>query len=165
MIPFRIGFGYDVHQLVPGRKLIVGGVSIPHIKGAKGHSDADVLLHAIVDALLGAASLGDIGAHFPDTDPRFENIDSKVIVQQVIGLLHENNYTVGNIDTTVVLQEPKISPFIPEIRKQIAAVLEIDISEVSVKATTTEQLGFIGLEEGIAAYAVVMLERGEEIGE
>ena len=161
MNPFRIGFGYDAHQLVPGRKLIVGGVSIPHTKGALGHSDADVLLHAIADALLGAAALGDIGTHFPDTDPRFKNIDSKIIVKQVIALLKENNYSVGNIDTTVVLQQPKISTYIPEIRKQIAAVLEIDESDISVKATTTEHMGFVGREEGIAAYAVVMVEMGK----
>lgn len=161
MNPFRIGFGYDAHQLVAGRKLIVGGVSIPHTKGALGHSDADVLLHAIADALLGAAALGDIGTHFPDTDPRFKNIDSKIIVKQVIALLKENNYSVGNIDTTVVLQQPKISTYIPEIRKQIAAVLEIDESDISVKATTTEHMGFVGREEGIAAYAVVMVEMGK----
>ena len=161
MNPFRIGFGYDAHQLVPGRKLIVGGVSIPHTKGALGHSDADVLLHAIADALLGAAALGDIGTHFPDTDPRFKNIDSKIIVKQVIALLKENNYSVGNIDTTVVLQQPKISTYIPEIRKQIAAVLEIDESDISVKATTTEHMGFVGREEGITAYAVVMVEMGK----
>ncbi len=164
MNQFRIGFGYDAHQLVPGRKFIVGGVSIPHTKGAIGHSDADVLLHAIADALLGAAALGDIGTHFPDTDPRFKNIDSKVIVQQVVLLLHENNFTVGNIDTTIVLQEPKISPYIPEMRKQIAAVLEIDESDVSVKATTTEHMGFVGREEGVAAYAIAMIV-GKEKGE
>ena len=162
MNPFRVGFGYDAHQLVPGRKLIVGGVSIPHSKGALGHSDADVLLHAIADALLGAAALGDIGTHFPDTDSRFKNMDSKVIVQQVLTLLKENNYSVGNIDATVVLQQPKISTYIPEMRTQIARILEIDESDVSVKATTTEHMGFVGREEGIAAYAVVMVvERGK----
>jgi len=151
---FRVGFGYDVHQMSPGRTLIIGGVTVPHTKGAKGHSDADVLLHAIADALLGAAALGDIGAHFPDTDTRFKNIDSKVILQEVVALLRENNYSIGNIDTTVVLQQPKISPYTPQMRKQIAAVLEIDVSNVSVKASTTERLGFVGREEGIAAYAV-----------
>jgi len=159
MNPFRVGFGYDAHQLVPGRKLVVGGVSIPHTKGALGHSDADVLLHAIADALLGATALGDIGTHFPDTDSSFKNMDSKIIVKQVLTLLKENNYSVGNIDTTIILQQPKISAFIPEMRKQIARILEIDESDVSVKATTTEHMGFVGREEGIAAYAVVMVER------
>ena len=159
MNPFRVGFGYDAHQLVPGRKLVVGGVSTPHTKGALGHSDADVLLHAIADALLGATALGDIGTHFPDTDSSFKNMDSKIIVKQVLTLLKENNYSVGNIDTTIILQQPKISAFIPEMRKQIARILEIDESDVSVKATTTEHMGFVGREEGIAAYAVVMVER------
>ena len=154
---FRVGFGYDVHQLSPGRKLIVGGVIIPHTKGAKGHSDADVLLHAIADALLGAAALGDIGTHFPDADTRFKNMDSKVIVERVVALLKEKNYAIENVDTTVVLQQPKLSPYIPRMRKQIAAVLEIDVSDVSVKASTTEHLGFIGREDGIAAYAVAMV--------
>ena len=154
---FRVGFGYDVHQMSPGRKLIVGGVAIPHTKGAKGHSDADVLLHAIADALLGAVALGDIGTHFPDMDPRFKNMDSKMIVEQVVALLKEKNYSIGNVDTTVVLQQPKISPYIPQMREQIAAILEIDVSNVSVKASTTEHLGFIGREEGIAAYAVAMV--------
>lgn len=159
---FRVGFAYDAHQLVPGRKLIVGGVSIPHTKGALGHSDADVLLHAIADALLGAAALGDIGSHFPDTDARFKNIDSRIILQQVVTLLKKKNCSVGNIDTTVVLQEPKIRAFIPEMRKQIATVLEINESDVSVKATTTEHMGFVGREEGIAAYAVAMVEWGDK---
>lgn len=162
---FRVGFGYDVHQLVPGKKLIVGGISIPHTKGAVGHSDADVLLHAIADALLGASALGDIGTHFPDTDPHYKNMDSKLIVQQLATLLKKHNFLIGNIDSTIVLQEPKISPFIPAMRKQIAAILEINESDVSVKATTTEHLGFVGREEGIAAYAVVMVEEvNGEIG-
>lgn len=159
---FRVGFAYDAHQLVPGRKLIVGGVSIPHTKGALGHSDADVLLHAIADALLGAAALGDIGSHFPDTNARFKNMDSRIILQQVVTLLKKKNCSVGNIDTTVVLQEPKIRAFIPEMRKQIATVLEINESDVSVKATTTEHMGFVGREEGIAAYAIAMVERGDK---
>ncbi|MCF6171189.1 MAG: 2-C-methyl-D-erythritol 2,4-cyclodiphosphate synthase [Bacteroidales bacterium] len=157
MNPYRIGFGYDVHKLSPGRSLIVGGVTIPHSKGAKGHSDADVLLHAVTDALLGAAALGDIGTYFPDTDPRFKNMDSMVIVAKAVLLLKEKNFTIGNIDATVVLQKPKISPHIPEMRKRLAAVLGIDIGEVSIKASTTEHLGFAGREEGIAAYAVAML--------
>lgn len=157
---FRVGLGYDVHQLVSGRKLIIGGVSIPHTKGALGHSDADVLLHAIADALLGASALGDIGTHFPDTDPQYKNMDSKLIVQQCATLLKKHNFLIGNIDSTIVLQEPKISPFIPAMKKQIASILELNESDVSVKATTTEQLGFVGREEGIAAYAVVMVEAG-----
>jgi 2-C-methyl-D-erythritol 2,4-cyclodiphosphate synthase len=161
MKPFRVGFGYDVHQLVPGRKLVVGGVPVPHTKGALGHSDADVLLHAIADALLGAAALGDIGTHFPDTDSRFKNMDSKIILREVAALLKTNNFSIGNIDSTVVLQQPKINPFIPEMRKQIAAVLGLGESNVSVKATTSEQMGFVGREEGIAAYAVVMIVEGE----
>jgi len=162
MNPFRVGFAYDAHQLVPGRKLIVGGVHIPHHKGALGHSDADVLLHAIADALLGAAALGDIGTHFPDTDSRFKNMDSTIIVRDVMHLLQEKNYSVGNIDTTVVLQQPKLSTYIPEMRKQIALILKVNESQVSVKATTTEQMGFVGREEGIAAYAVVMIVEGEK---
>ena len=160
MHSFRVGFGYDVHQLQAGKKLIVGGVSIPHTKGALGHSDADVLLHAIADALLGAAALGDIGTHFPDTDSRFKDIDSIIIVRDVVHMLQEKNYSVGNIDTTVVLQQPKLSTYIPEMQKQIAGVCKIDESEVSVKATTTEHMGFTGREEGIAAYAVVMVVKG-----
>jgi len=159
----RVGFGYDVHQLVPGRKLIVGGISIPHTKGALGHSDADVLLHAIADALLGASALGDIGTHFPDTDTRYKNMDSKLIVQQIVTLLKKHNFSIGNIDSTIVLQEPKISPFIPAMKKQIAEILEINESDVSVKATTTEHLGFVGREEGIAAYAVAMVEEGKSV--
>lgn len=157
MKPFRVGFGYDVHQLVPDRKLIVGGVSIPHIKGALGHSDADVLLHAISDALLGAGAFGDLGMLFPDTDSQFKDMDSKLIVRRVSNLLAENNYSIGNIDCTLVLQQPKISPYVQEIRKTIAALLNIPLSDVSVKASTTEHLGFIGREEGIAAYAVVTI--------
>ncbi len=159
MNQIRVGFGYDVHQLLAGRKLVIGGVSIPHYKGAKGHSDADVLLHAIADALLGAAALDDIGTHFPDTDTRFKNIDSRIIVKQVVKLLIENNYSIGNIDTTIVLQQPKISAYIPEMKKQIATFLEINESDVSIKATTTEHMGFVGHEDGIAAYAVVLVEK------
>jgi 2-C-methyl-D-erythritol 2,4-cyclodiphosphate synthase len=162
---FRVGFGYDAHQLVPGRKLMVGGIFIPHTKGALGHSDADVLLHAIADALLGAAALGDIGMHFPDTDARYKNIDSKIIVRHVADMLKEKNYSIGNIDTTVVLQQPRLSTYIPEMKKQIACILKINESRVSVKATTTEQMGFVGREEGIAAYAVVMVERDKGVGE
>lgn len=157
MNPFKVGFGYDVHQLVPGRKLIVGGVTIPHEKGALGHSDADVLLHALADALLGAAALGDLGTIFPDTDSRFKDMDSKLIVNQVATLLNDNKYIVGNIDSTVVLEQPKLNTYIPKIRNTIAALLNIQVSDVSVKASTTEHLGFVGREEGIAAYVVVTL--------
>lgn len=154
---FKVGFGYDVHQLIPNRKLIIGGVTIPHSKGALGHSDADVLLHAISDALLGAAALGDIGTLFPDTDTQFKDMDSKLIVGQVVTLLNENNYAIGNIDSTVVLQQPKINPYVHKIRETIATILEIHLSNVSVKASTTEHLGFVGHEEGIAAYAIVTI--------
>lgn len=157
MNPFKVGFGYDVHQLVPGRKLIVGGVTIPHEKGALGHSDADVLLHALADALLGAAALGDLGTIFPDTDSRFKDMDSKLIVNQVATLLNDNKYIVGNIDSTVVLEQPKLNTYIPKIRNTIAALLNIQVSDVSVKASTTEHLGFVGREEGIAAYVVVTI--------
>ncbi len=159
MCTCRTGFGYDVHRLVEGRKLTIGGVDVPHSKGALGHSDADVLLHAITDALLGAAALGDIGTHFPDSDPRFKNMDSRLILQQVFSLIKEKNYRVGNIDTTVVLQQPKIKSYIPKMREQIAALLETQLQQVSVKASTTEHLGFIGKEDGIAAYAVVLLRK------
>ena len=157
MHTFRIGNGYDVHQLVNGKPLIVGGISIPHHKGATGHSDADVLLHAICDALLGAAALGDIGQHFPDTNIEFKGIDSKILLGNVGEMIGERNYEVGNIDTTIVLQKPKLQDYIPEMRKTIANILSVDTSQVSVKATTTEQLGLIGREEGIAAYATALL--------
>jgi len=156
---FRTGFGYDVHQLVPGRPLIIGGIQIPYTKGALGHSDADVLLHAIADALLGATAMGDIGQHFPDHDPEIKDISSKKILSHVNKLISEKAYQVSNIDSTVVLQEPKLHDYIPEIRKQIADVFKLDIDQVSVKASTTEHLGFIGKREGVAAYAVVMVYR------
>jgi 2-C-methyl-D-erythritol 2,4-cyclodiphosphate synthase len=152
-----VGFGYDVHQTVSGRKLVIGGVEIPHTKGSLGHSDADVLLHALAEALLGASGLEDIGFQFPDTDQKYRNIDSRQIVMKVMELLSVNNFIVGNIDSTVVLQNPKIKEFIPEIKKQSSNLLSIDIANVSIKATTAEQLGFIGREEGISAYAVVLI--------
>ena len=154
---FRTGFGYDVHQLVPGRPLIIGGIQIPHSKGASGHSDADVLLHAIADALLGAAAQGDIGQHFPDTDPEIKDINSQKILSHVNKLISGKDYRISNIDSTVVLQEPKLSICIPEMRKLIAGILKLDIDQVSVKATTNEFLGFIGKREGIAAFATVLL--------
>ena len=153
----RIGTGYDVHQLVPDRQLWLGGVLIPHSLGLLGHSDADVLLHAICDALLGAAALGDIGKHFPDKDPQYKNIDSKILLRQCGELLQREGYRIENIDSIVVAQQPKIAPHIPAMRQTIADTLGIDVSQVSVKATTSEHLGFEGREEGISAHAVALL--------
>lgn len=155
---FRIGFGVDFHQLVAGRELWLGGVLIPHSKGALGHSDADVLLHAICDALLGAACLGDIGVHFPDTDARYKNIDSKILLQESIALIHKEGYKLVNIDSTLCLQEPKIKPYIGQMQKAIAGIAGVTEKEVSIKATTTEQMGFVGRKEGLVAYATVLLE-------
>ena len=154
---FRIGFGYDVHRLQEGLPLWLGGVNIEHHAGALGHSDADVLLHAICDALLGAAALGDIGEHFPDTDPAYKGISSSILLQETIQLIRSKGYEIGNIDTTVCLQTPKIKPYIPEMRKQIAQVLNVNEEVISVKATTEERLGFTGREEGISAYAVALI--------
>lgn len=154
----RIGHGYDVHRLVEGRRLILGGVDIPYEKGLLGHSDADVLLHAISDALLGAAALGDIGKHFPDTDPRYEGADSLQLLQEVGRLVNEAGYTVGNIDATILCQAPKLAPHIQTMRANIAGTLGLDVNQVSVKATTEEHLGFTGQGEGIAAHAVALLE-------
>jgi 2-C-methyl-D-erythritol 2,4-cyclodiphosphate synthase len=156
---FRIGFGTDFHRLIEERDLWIGGVKIPHYKGALGHSDADVLLHAICDAILGAASLGDIGVHFPDTSAEFKNIDSKILLKRTIDLAKKENYSIVNIDSTLCLQSPKIKPYIEEMQKVIATISGITVKDISIKATTTEQLGFIGREEGLAAYAVVMLEK------
>ena len=153
----RIGLGYDVHQLVPDRKLWLGGIEIPHTLGLLGHSDADVLLHAICDALLGAAALGDIGKHFPDNDPKYKNIDSKLLLRRCNELLIENGYRVGNIDSIIVAQKPKVGPYIPQMRECIASILGIEPGQVSVKATTTEHLGFEGREEGISAHAIALL--------
>lgn len=153
----RIGMGYDVHRFVEGRKLIIGGVDIPHSLGLLGHSDADVLLHAIADALLGAAALGDIGKHFPDTDPRFHNADSKILLATVVDLIRQKNYRVGNLDCIIVAQEPKLAPHIFAMRQVIAKILEVDVDAVNIKATTEERLGFTGKVEGIKAYANVLL--------
>ena len=153
----RIGQGFDVHQLVEGRRLIIGGVEIPHGKGLLGHSDADVLLHAISDALLGAAALGDIGRHFADTDAKFKNIDSRILLREVLHLVREQGYRVGNVDATIIAQAPKMAPHIPQMVAHIAADLRVEKNAVNVKATTTEQLGFSGRGEGIAAQAVVLL--------
>lgn len=153
----RIGHGYDVHRLVEGRKLIVGGVNIPYEKGLLGHSDADVLLHAISDALLGAAALGDIGKHFPDTDENFKDADSLILLKEVVKLIEEKTYVVENIDATIVAQKPKFLPYIEDMRKNVAKAVGIDISQVNIKATTEEHLGFTGNLEGIKAYAVCLL--------
>ncbi len=153
-----IGFGFDTHKLEVNRDFWLGGIRIPHDKGATGHSDADVLIHAICDALLGAAGLGDIGTHFPDTSPLFKGVDSKVLLKRTLNLITEKGYIIGNLDTTIVLQNPKISPYVPEMIKTLAEVLNTDESRISVKAKTSEKLGFIGREEGISAYAVVLLQ-------
>ena len=155
---FRIGFGVDFHQLAEGRELWLGGILVPHTKGALGHSDADVLLHAICDALLGAANLGDIGIHFPDTDAAYKNIDSKILLQKTVELIKNEGYAIVNIDSTLCLQEPKIKPYIEEMKKAIARVAGLSEKLVSIKATTTEQMGFVGRKEGLAAYATVLLE-------
>lgn len=161
MTNLRIGIGYDVHQLLPGRKLIIGGVSIDYRLGAMGFSDADVLIHAISDALLGAAALGDIGHHFPDTDAKNSNLSGIKLLTEVVNLLSLNKYSVVNIDSTVILQSPKISEYIPLMRKNISQILKVDINSVSIKATTTEKLGFVGRNEGIAAEAIALLSSKE----
>lgn len=155
---YRIGFGVDFHQLAQGREFWLGGVLIPHAKGAIGHSDADVLLHAICDALLGAACLGDIGIHFPDTDATYKNIDSKILLGKTIALVNKEGYSVVNIDSTLCLEEPKIKSYIGNMQKEIAAILNISERAVSIKATTTEQMGFVGRKEGLVAYATVLLQ-------
>lgn len=155
----RFGMGYDVHQLVENRKLIIGGVDIPYEKGLLGHSDADVLLHAISDALLGAAALGDIGKHFPDTDPRYKGADSLKLLEEVGNLLAEKGYVVGNVDATIVAQKPKMLPHIPQMRENIARVLRVDIDQINVKATTEEHLGFTGSGQGISSYAVAGIDQ------
>lgn len=155
---FRIGHGYDVHRLVEGRKLILGGVEIEHSLGLLGHSDADVLLHAISDALLGAAAMGDIGGMFPDTDPAFKDADSLELLKQVVARLKGSGYSVGNIDATVIAQKPKLKPFIEKMRENIACACECGVSQINVKATTEEKLGFTGSEEGISAHAVCIIE-------
>lgn len=165
MTDIRIGHGYDVHRLVSGRRLVLGGVEIPFEYGLLGHSDADVLLHAVSDALLGAAAMGDIGRHFPDDDPKYEGADSLSLLGTVVGLLHRNNYRIGNIDATVIAQKPKLAPFIPHMRENIAAICGILPERVNVKATTEEKLGFTGSGEGIAAHAVCLIRRAEDASE
>ena len=154
----RVGMGYDVHKLVEGRDLIMGGVKIDYEKGLLGHSDADVLLHAISDALLGAAALGDIGKHFPDTDPKYKGADSLKLLEHVAALLEENGFLVGNVDATIIAQRPKMAPHIPQMRENIAKTLKISVNRVNVKATTEEGLGFTGAGEGISAQAICLLE-------
>jgi len=156
---YRIGFGVDYHQLIEERDLWIGGVKIPHHKGAKGHSDADVLLHAICDAMLGALALGDIGVHFPDTSAEFKNIDSKILLQRTIDMIRQEGYGVVNVDTTLCLEEPKIKPFVPSMQVVIAGILNLTIKDVSIKATTTEKMGFVGREEGLVAYATILLKK------
>ncbi len=153
----RIGFGYDVHKLVEGRKCIICGVDVPHTKGLLGHSDADVAIHALCDALLGAAAMGDIGRLFPDTSAEFKDIDSRILLREVVKRLHEKGYTVGNVDITIAAQKPKMMPYIETMRENMANDLKVDIGCVNVKATTTEKLGFEGREEGISAYAVALI--------
>lgn len=158
----KIGFGYDVHKFVDGRKLILGGVEIPHTMGLLGHSDADVLLHAICDAILGALSLGDIGIHFPNTDSKYKNADSKELLNHVYYLMKDFHYEIENVDSTILLERPKLAPYIPEMRKIIANILNTTVDQISVKATTTEGLGFVGHEEGCAAQAVVLLNKQDK---
>lgn len=156
-LPFRIGYGYDVHALIEDRDFYLGGILIPHHKGALGHSDADVLIHAICDALLGAANLGDIGKHFPDNDPAYKNIDSKILLQKVVALLKEKKYEIGNIDATIRLQSPKIATYIPQMKYSLSKCMNTEIESISIKATTTEKLGFEGREEGVSASAVCLI--------
>lgn len=157
----RVGFGFDVHQLTEGRKMVVGGIEVPHTKGPLGHSDGDTLIHAICDALLGAANMRDIGYHFPDTSATYENIDSKIILKKTVEIIASKGYSINNIDSTICLQRPKIKNFIPEMQVCLAEVCGIDIDDISIKATTTEKLGFEGREEGMSAYAVVLIQKNE----
>jgi len=156
---FRIGFGFDVHRLKDGLDFWLGGIKVPHTKGGLGHSDADVLIHSICDALLGAANLGDIGKHFPDTDPQYKGIDSKILLKEVMVFIRAKGYEIGNIDSTICLQIPKIGKHIPEMQKVLADCMGVDIDLVSIKATTTETLGFVGREEGVSAYATVLINK------
>lgn len=155
----RIGFGFDVHQLETGRDFWLGGIKIEHSKGATGHSDADVMIHAICDALLGAANLGDIGKHFPDTSQEYKNIDSKILLQRVCLLIDLKNYKIGNVDITLCLEKPKIAPYIPQMQTVLAKVMQLSEEDISIKATTNEKLGFIGREEGVTCYAIALLTR------
>ncbi|MEO7445849.1 MAG: 2-C-methyl-D-erythritol 2,4-cyclodiphosphate synthase [Ferruginibacter sp.] len=159
---YRIGQGVDFHRLAAGRKLIIGGIEIPHVKGAVGHSDADVLLHAICDAMFGALALGDIGKHFPDTDSRYKDIDSKILLTETYAIINARGYKIVNVDSTLCLEKPKIATFIPGMQEAIAAILQMSIMDISIKATTTESMGFAGREEGLYAYAnVLLIKTGE----
>ena len=155
----RIGYGIDYHRMEEGRDLWIGGIKIPHTKGSVGHSDADVLLHAICDAMLGALALGDIGTHFPDTDNKYKDIDSKVLLKESYRLISEKGYSIMNIDASLCLEKPKIKPYVAEMQQTIAAILNLEVSDVSIKATTTEQMGFVGREEGLTAHAVILLQK------
>lgn len=155
----RVGFGFDVHRLVAGRELWLGGIRLEHEKGLLGHSDADVLIHTICDALLGAANMRDIGYHFPDTAGEYKDIDSKILLFDTMELLRDAGYTLGNIDATVAAERPKLNPHIPEMKRVMADVLQVDVEDISIKATTTEKLGFTGRQEGIAAYATVLIQK------
>jgi 2-C-methyl-D-erythritol 2,4-cyclodiphosphate synthase len=155
----RVGFGFDVHQLKEGVDFWLGGIIVPHTKGGLGHSDADVLIHTICDALLGAANLGDIGKHFPDTDQKYKGVDSKLLLKEVIKIIREKGYELGNVDATICLQTPKIGPYIAEMQKVLADCMSVDTDLVSIKATTTEKLSFVGREEGISAYATVLINK------
>ena len=156
---FRIGFGFDVHQLQDGLDFWLGGIIVPYSKGGLGHSDADVLIHSICDALLGAANLGDIGKHFPDNDSKYKGVDSKILLKEVMILIREKGYELGNVDSTICLQKPKIASFIPDMQKVLASCMGVDIDLVSIKATTTEKLSFVGREEGVSAYAIVLIQK------
>jgi 2-C-methyl-D-erythritol 2,4-cyclodiphosphate synthase len=156
---FRIGFGYDVHQLEEGRPFWLGGIEIPHHKGSLGHSDGDTLIHAICDALLGAANLRDIGFHFPDTSSEYKGIDSKILLKKVVALLTENGYSIANIDSTICLQKPKVKDYIPQMQSVLSETMNIPSNNISIKATTTEKLGFTGREEGIAVYAITLIQK------
>lgn len=155
----RVGFGYDVHRLVAGRPFWLGGILVPHTHGGDGHSDADVLVHVICDALLGAANLRNIGFHFADTDPQFKNVDSKILLQKVMQMIADKGYSINNIDVTVCLQEPKLNPHIPSMKQILAPILNISEEDISIKATTSELMGFVGRKEGIAAHAVVLIQQ------
>ena len=159
MMKIRVGFGFDVHQLKEGLNFCLGGIIIPHSKGSHGHSDADVLIHTICDALLGAANMGDIGKHFPDTSPEYKGIDSKILLKEVVNLINQKEYTLSNIDSTICLQKPKIGKYIPEMKRVLSDCMKIDIEDISIKATTTEKLGFVGREEGVSAYATVLIQK------
>ena len=156
---FKVGFGFDVHQLQDGLDFWLGGIIVPHSKGGLGHSDADVLIHSICDALLGAANLGDIGKHFPDNDSKYKGVDSKILLKEVMILIREKGYELGNVDSTICLQKPKIGQFIPKMQKVLASCMGVDTDLVSIKATTTEKLSFVGREEGVSAYAIVLIQK------